>query len=160
MSTGSPPRSAYDFANAKRGSGNADSTHVLGGDFFTDTLPEADAYVLMEVIHDWDDDHAEKILRAVRNAAPIGSKVLLVEAMMPDDQCPAGLQPWMSSCSICSVDDSVVYRNIQACSISAVLTRFRKFPLEQATLLFMPHSPRGGPNYIATACRYPCNVGS
>jgi hypothetical protein len=61
---------------------------VLGGDFFTDTLPEADAYVLMEVIHDWDDEHAERILRTVRNAAPAGSKILLVEAMMPDAPVP------------------------------------------------------------------------
>jgi hypothetical protein len=42
----------------------------------------------MEVIHDWDDEHAERILRTVRNAAPAGSKILLVEAMMPDALTP------------------------------------------------------------------------
>jgi O-methyltransferase domain len=57
---------------------------VLGGDFFHDTLPEAEAYVLMEVIHDWSDTQAERILRNVRNAAPAGAKLLLVEAMMPE----------------------------------------------------------------------------
>ena len=34
----------------------------LGGDFFTDPLPPADAYVLMEVLHDWGDEDAVKIL--------------------------------------------------------------------------------------------------
>jgi hypothetical protein len=61
-----------------------DRLQVLDGDFFHDTLPEAEAYVLMEVIHDWDDTQAERILRTVRNAAPAGAKLLLVEQMMPE----------------------------------------------------------------------------
>jgi hypothetical protein len=61
---------------------------VRSGNFFEDELPEADAYVLMEVIHDWDDPHAEKILRAVRRAAPVGAKLLLIEAMMPERPVP------------------------------------------------------------------------
>jgi hypothetical protein len=61
---------------------------LCGGDFFRDELPEAEAYVLMEVIHDWDDQHAEEILQSVRRAAPIGAKLLLVEAMMPEQPVP------------------------------------------------------------------------
>ncbi len=61
---------------------------LCGGNFFKDELPQAEAYVLMEVIHDWDDHHAEKILCAVRRAAPIGAKLLLVEAMMPEQPVP------------------------------------------------------------------------
>jgi hypothetical protein len=63
---------------------SGDRLRLLGGDFFHDTLPEAEAYVLMEVIHDWNDTQAERILRTVRNAAPAGAKLLLVEAMMPE----------------------------------------------------------------------------
>jgi len=40
------------------------------GDFFADALPTADAYLLMEVIHDWNDEDASRILAAVRRAAP------------------------------------------------------------------------------------------
>jgi hypothetical protein len=61
---------------------------LCGGNFFEDELPEAEAYVLMEVIHDWDDQHAEKILHAVRRAASVGAKLLLVEAMMPEQPLP------------------------------------------------------------------------
>jgi hypothetical protein len=61
---------------------------LCGGNFFEDELPEAEAYVLMEVIHDWDDQHAEKILHAVHRAAPVGAKLLLVEAMMPEQPVP------------------------------------------------------------------------
>ena len=36
------------------------------GDFFSDPLPACDAYLLMEVIHDWGDEEATAILKAVR----------------------------------------------------------------------------------------------
>jgi len=55
------------------------------GDFFVDPLPSADAYLLMEVIHDWTDADAAAILRAVRSAAAPGAAVLIVEAIIPDD---------------------------------------------------------------------------
>lgn len=61
---------------------------VVAGDFFHDPLPEADAYILMEVIHDWDDDASRTILRAVRRAARAGARVLLIEALLPNDSAP------------------------------------------------------------------------
>lgn len=61
---------------------------LIVGNFFEDELPRADIYVLMEVIHDWDDEHAEKILHAIRRAAPAGAKLLLIEAMMPEQPFP------------------------------------------------------------------------
>lgn len=56
------------------------------GDFFVDPLPAADAYVLMEVIHDWADAECVAILSAIRRAAPPGAAVLVIEDVMPDDQ--------------------------------------------------------------------------
>lgn len=61
---------------------------VVGGDFFKDPLPCADAYVLMEVIHDWDDDASRQILRGIRRAARAGARLLLIEALLPDDSTP------------------------------------------------------------------------
>jgi hypothetical protein len=40
------------------------------------------------VIHDWDDQHAERILNAVRRTAPVGAKLLLMKAMMPEQPVP------------------------------------------------------------------------
>ena len=57
-------------------------------DFFTDDLPEADAYMLMEVLHDWKDEEAVKILRSVRRAAKPTSKLLVVETLIPDTPEP------------------------------------------------------------------------
>ncbi len=60
------------------------------GDFFRDALPTCDAYLLMEIIHDWGDEESVAILRAVRQAAAApGAKVLVIEAIIPDDPGPA-----------------------------------------------------------------------
>lgn len=54
------------------------------GDFFVDPLPSADAYILMEVIHDWPDAEAAAILDAVRRAASPGARVLIIENVLVD----------------------------------------------------------------------------
>jgi len=58
------------------------------GDFFHDALPRCDAYLLMEIIHDWGDAEAVTILRAVRAAAPPHATMLLIETLIPDDPGP------------------------------------------------------------------------
>jgi O-methyltransferase len=40
----------------------------------------------MEVLHDWTDDKCRAILRAIRQAAPSGAKVLVIENVLSDDQ--------------------------------------------------------------------------
>ena len=57
---------------------------LQAGDFFADELPSADAYILMEVIHEWDDQQAAAILSAVSRAASPGATVLIVEAVLDD----------------------------------------------------------------------------
>ena len=54
------------------------------GDFFVDPLPSADAYILMEVIHDWPDAEAAAILSAIRRAASPGARVLIVENVLAE----------------------------------------------------------------------------
>jgi O-methyltransferase domain len=59
------------------------------GDFFRGPLPPADAYVLMDILHDWPDGQCETILRTVRRAASPGSTLLVVESIVPDGQVDA-----------------------------------------------------------------------
>ncbi len=54
------------------------------GDFFVDPLPRADAYILMEVVHDWADAEAAAILRAIRDAARAGTVLLIIEGIVPE----------------------------------------------------------------------------
>ena len=61
---------------------------VVSGDFFTDSLPAADGYILMEVLHDWPDAEARNILGAVRRAAPPRARLLIVEAVLAETPGP------------------------------------------------------------------------
>ncbi len=61
---------------------------LQSGDFFCDALPSCDAYLLMEIIHDWGDEESVAILRAIRSAAPPHAKVLLIETIVPSDSGP------------------------------------------------------------------------
>jgi hypothetical protein len=61
---------------------------LQGGDFFKDTLPKCDAYILMEIIHDWPDREAVTILQAVRQAARPGATLFLIETIVPEGPQP------------------------------------------------------------------------
>lgn len=63
---------------------------VQSGSFF-EAVPEgADGYVLKNVLHDWDDERARLILTNCRKAAGAHpSKLLIVEAVIPDDNGPS-----------------------------------------------------------------------
>lgn len=61
-------------------SGLRDRASAVPGSFF-DPLPEgADAYLLSDILHDWDDDHARKILARCRRAAGRDGTVVVIES--------------------------------------------------------------------------------
>ena len=66
----------------------SDRLRLQAGDFFQDPLPACDTYLLMEVIHDWGDEDAARILQAVRRAAPAHAKLLVIESLIPDESGP------------------------------------------------------------------------
>lgn len=68
---------------------DSERLELVAGDFFRDALPAADAYLLMNVIHDWADEQADAILAAVRDAAPPGATLLLVESVVPEEPGPS-----------------------------------------------------------------------
>lgn len=67
----------------------SDRLRLQSGDFFKDTLPVCDAYLLMQVLHDWSDEEAAQILGAVRRAAPPHARLLLIEWLLPEDDKPS-----------------------------------------------------------------------
>ncbi len=58
------------------------------GSFFDDALPMADIYLLMDLVHDWDDADAARILAAVRRAAPPHARLLIIETLVPEQPGP------------------------------------------------------------------------
>jgi O-methyltransferase domain len=62
--------------------GVADRTAVVGGSFFESVPLGGDAYVLKDIVHDWDESKVLEILRNVRNAVSAGAKLLVIEAVI------------------------------------------------------------------------------
>ena len=62
---------------------------VVGGDFFESVPVGNDAYLLSNVIHDWDDDHAVQILSRCRDAMASTGYVLIAEMVLPEGPVPS-----------------------------------------------------------------------
>jgi hypothetical protein len=61
----------------------ASRCEVMAGDFFGVLPRGADAYILKNVIHDWNDAQATAVLGNVAQAMAPGGKVLLIEMVIP-----------------------------------------------------------------------------
>jgi hypothetical protein len=61
---------------------------LIKGDFFESVPADGDVYLLSMIVHDWNDAEAIALLRAVRRAIPAGGRLLVVDAVLPDDDSP------------------------------------------------------------------------
>ena len=69
--------------------GVADRCGLHPGDLF-DPPPPADLYLLASVLHDWDDDHAARILTALGHSATNDTHLRIFEMLLPADAIPTG----------------------------------------------------------------------
>lgn len=68
--------------------GVADRVELVEGDFNAEIPVVADIYMLKHIIHDWYDETNQKILRNIRDNMPDGAKVLIIDAVIPEDNSP------------------------------------------------------------------------
>ena len=61
---------------------------TVGGDFFVAVPGSGDAYVLAQILHDWDDERCIAILRQCRRAMPARAKLLVIELVLPSGEEP------------------------------------------------------------------------
>jgi hypothetical protein len=54
----------------------------------TCSTPPADLYLLASVLHDWDDDHAARILAALGHSATNRTRLRIFEMLLPEDATP------------------------------------------------------------------------
>jgi hypothetical protein len=67
--------------------GVADRCLPHPGDLFAPP-PPADLYLLASVLHDWDDDHAARILAALGRSATSDTRLRIFEMLLPKDATP------------------------------------------------------------------------
>jgi hypothetical protein len=69
--------------------GIADRCQTVAGSFFEEVPPGADLYILSNIIHDWDDEDALRILETCLTAMRADSRLLIIELVLPDDPRPS-----------------------------------------------------------------------
>ncbi len=62
----------------------SDKIEFVEGDFFEDELPETEGVIMSRVIHDWDDEHAEKILNKINKSLSTGGRLFVLEMVVPE----------------------------------------------------------------------------
>jgi O-methyltransferase domain/Dimerisation domain len=81
----------FDLPNVVEHSGRvlgagevAERCTVEGGSFFERIPGNGDAYLLKQVLHDWDDERALAILRRCRSSMSPDARLLIIERKMPE----------------------------------------------------------------------------
>ena len=80
----------FDLPDVVAGAAPAQRLTIQPGDFLKDPLPPADVHILKLILHDWPDAGARAILAAVRRAARVGGRLLVIEPLMTEG---AGFHP-------------------------------------------------------------------
>jgi hypothetical protein len=73
---GAPPLLAASGVEAR--------CEVVGGSFFDGVPPGADAYMMVPVLHDWDDERSIAILKSIRKAMAEDAIVLIMVNVLPE----------------------------------------------------------------------------
>ncbi len=69
----------------------ADRLVPTPGDFFAGLPADADAYLIVNVLHNWDDEHALRILRRCAEAATPASRIFIIERVQEKNE------PWVAT---------------------------------------------------------------
>jgi hypothetical protein len=83
------PNVVAEAVTAMGNRGLADRVTFVEGDFFSAVPSGGDLYVVKHVLHDWDDEHALRILECCRTATGPGGAMLVIEAVLPDEPGPS-----------------------------------------------------------------------
>lgn len=89
------PQVAAGANETLRGKGVAERVEIVSGDFFSQIPVEADIYLMKFIIHDWNDEQSETILRNLAKSAKPGAKVLLVESVVEEDDSVSSMSKVM-----------------------------------------------------------------
>ena len=68
--------------------GLADRVETVAGDFFKSVPEGGDAYIMKWIIHDWDDEKSNAILRNCRKQMKANGKLILVDSVVPETDEP------------------------------------------------------------------------
>lgn len=112
--------------------GAADRCDLVGGDFFASgSVPTGcDAYILKDILHDWDDARALSILQNVRHAMRDDARLLVIEMLRDDEPSyPLVNLADMQMMCVCSGGRQRTPEQLEALFAKVGLTTRRVLPL-------------------------------
>jgi SAM-dependent methyltransferase len=80
------PDALHAAAEQLRDSGLGARVELAPTNFFQQVPPGHDAYLMKDVLHDWDDDRARQILGTCRRAMKSGGRLLISELLLESDE--------------------------------------------------------------------------
>lgn len=84
------------FEEYVEGNGLSDRIRFVPGSFFTDDLPKADVVVMGHILHDWDLETKQMLVRKAYAALPEGGSFLVYECLIDDERRTNALGMMMS----------------------------------------------------------------
>jgi O-methyltransferase domain/Dimerisation domain len=81
------PQVVEGAVSSLKDAGMSERCATVGGDFFED-VPPGDAYILSQIVHDWDDERSLRILKTCRRAIAPTGKLLVVELVIAPGNQP------------------------------------------------------------------------
>lgn len=72
------------FEEYTESNGVAERVRFQAGDFFKDPLPEADVITMGHILHDWNADTKEMLIRKAYHALPEGGALIVYDAVIDD----------------------------------------------------------------------------
>ena len=88
------PRVVADAPALLRAKGVESRVRIEHGDFFKSVPEGGDAYILSHIIHDWSEEQCLTILSNCRKAMRPGSKLLIVEFVLPKEMNRTSANCW------------------------------------------------------------------
>ncbi len=82
------PQVRQEALAAIEAAGLTDRCSFIAGDFFTEVPSGADVYTMSNILHDWDDESASRVLTTLRPAMTPLSKLLLLERVVEPGNQP------------------------------------------------------------------------
>jgi len=79
----------FDTASVTHALAATERCDIVAGNFFESVPGGGDVYLLSHVIHNWDDDASNTILRNCRDAMNPDGTLVIVEMIMPDESGPS-----------------------------------------------------------------------
>jgi hypothetical protein len=96
------PETAEQAKGVIATAGMTDRIEVVGGSFFEKVPEGGDLYLLKHILHDWNDDESAAILSNVRAAMRPGSRLAILERIVPDEYRPDNAYSYDMVMMICS----------------------------------------------------------